>query len=199
MRLRAALALPVILAALPAAAHAGSFEDSVMAELNKVRAHPQALARELRHDEVAEARYSAGYGPLGQEDPEAVEDAIDFLMRQPPLPPLSWDHRLASSARTHVARQGPTGEIGHGPPGSFGQRMRRAGVWAGLEAETISYGQRTPHEVVRQLVIDSRVPGRGHRRDVFGQSFQAAGVACGAHAQWGSMCVIDFAGSFLKR
>ena len=29
--------------------------------------------------------------------------------------------------------------------------------------------------------------------------FQAAGVACGRHAQWGSMCVIDFAGAIVRR
>jgi uncharacterized protein YkwD len=198
MRPCAVLTALVILS-LAAPAAAGTYEDRVLAELNHVRAHPQALAHELRRAEVAEASYGDRDGPLAQEDPEAVEDAIAFLMRQRPLPPLAGDGRLAAAARDHVARQGPTGAVGHGPPGSLGRRLRAAGVWAGLEAESISYGQRSPHAVIRQLVIDSRVPGRGHRMDVFGPRFQAAGVACGAHAEWGSMCVIDFAGAIMKR
>jgi hypothetical protein len=198
MRLRAALlALCALSAAAPA--HAGAYEEDVLAELNRVRAAPRAFARELRRAEVAQARYERGFGPLGQEDPEAVEEAIDFLMRQPPLPPLESDRRLSAAARTHVRAQGPTGAIGHGPSGALGRRLRDQGVWAGLAAENISYGQSSPRDVIRQLVIDSRVPSRGHRANIFGQSYQAAGVACGDHARWGSMCVIDFAGAMRKR
>ncbi|MDB5446596.1 MAG: SCP-like extracellular [Phenylobacterium sp.] len=179
-------------------ARAGGFEDQVLTEVNQIRAHPQAYARELRHAEVAQARYGDGYG-MAQEDPDAVEDAIDFLMRQPPLPPLQADRRLAAAARAHVAAQGPRGDVGHGGPGALGQRLQSHGLWAGLAAETISYGQRSPRDVVRQLVVDSGVPNRGHRKDLFGHAFQAAGVACGRHAEWGSMCVIDFAGAIVRR
>lgn len=197
-----ALLLAPALFAAPTPLHAGPFETAVLAELNHARAHPQAYAHELRREEVAQARY--GYDPreargMSQEDPDAVEDAIDFLMRQPPLPPLAADARLAAAAREHAVRQGPTGEVGHGPPGSLGQRLQREGFFAGIEAESISYGQRSPRDVVRQLVIDSGVPSRAHRRDLFGHAFQAAGVGCGGHAEWGSMCVIDLAGAIMRR
>lgn len=197
------LLLPLLIAA-PTALHASEFESQVLAELNRIRAHPQAYARELRRQQVAQTRYGddaydGGGGGMSQEDPDAVEDAIDFLMRQRPLPPLADDGRLAAAARAHVARQGPTGDVGHGAPGALGQRLQRAGLFAGLEAETISYGQRTPDEVIRQLVVDSRVPSRGHRLDLFGHGYQAAGVACGRHAEWGSMCVIDLAGAIVRR
>ena len=124
---------------------------------------------------------------------------LEILMRQPPLPPLAHDSRLAAAARLHAVRQGPTGEVGHGRPGSLGERLQREGLFAGIEAESISYGQRTPREVVRQLVIDSRVPDRAHRKDLFGHAYQAAGVGCGPHAEWGSMCVIDMAGAIMRR
>jgi uncharacterized protein YkwD len=198
MRLRLGATVLFTLAAAHSA-HAGGFEDDVLAQLNKVRANPRAFAYELRRAEIAQARYAEGYGPLGQEDPGAVEEAIDFLMRQPPLPPLGPDRRLAAAARIHVERQGPGGGVGHGGPGAFRQRLRSEGVWAGISAETISYGQATPRDVIRQLVVDSRVPGRGHRLEIFGGAYQAAGVACGEHARWGSMCVIDFAGAIKRR
>ena len=200
MRARVPVLLGVLaplLVSLPTSLHAGEFESAVLAELNHIRAHPQAYARELRRGEVDRARY--GEDPGVQDDPDAVEEAIDFLLRQPPLPPLARDGRLAAAARTHVLRQGPSGEVGHGPPGALGARLQRQGLWAGLEAESISYGQRTPREVIRQLVVDSGVPDRAHRRDLFGRAYQAAGVACGPHAEWGSMCVIDLAGAIVRR
>jgi hypothetical protein len=196
------LLLAPALFAAPSPLHAGPFEDAVLSELNHARAHPQAYARELRREEVAQARYGdepRDFGGMAQEDPDAVEDAIDFLMRQAPLPPLAHDARLAAAARLHAERQGPTGEVGHGAPGSLGQRLQREGFFAGIEAESISYGQRTPRSVVRQLIVDSGVPDRAHRRDLFGHAYQAAGVGCGRHAEWGSMCVIDLAGAIMRR
>jgi hypothetical protein len=195
-----ALVAGQLILAAPTPAKAAGFDDAVFAEINQIRANPQAYARELRHQQVRDARYTDddGYGSAPQ-DPDAVEDAIGFLMRQPALPALSEDPRLAAAARSHVARQGPRGEVGHGAPGALGQRLQAQGLWAGLEAESISYGQRTPADVVRQLVVDSGVPNRGHRKDLFGQAYQAAGVACGRHAEWGSMCVIDFAGAIVRR
>jgi uncharacterized protein YkwD len=194
------LLAPALLVTAPRPAHAGGFEDAVLAELNRVRTNPQAYAQELRGREITPANYAMDADDgLDQEDPEAVADAIDYLMRQRPLPPLTQNGRLAAAADEHVATQGPTGEIGHGPPGNFAQRMRDEGVFAGIEAESISYGQPTPRDVIRQLIVDSGVPSRGHRKDLLGSAFQAAGVGCGRHAEYGSMCVIDLAGAMMTR
>ena len=192
------LLAPALISA-PGRGHAGEFDDAVLRELNQVRARPQAYARELRHEQVVQARYGEASGGMAQEDPEAVDDAIDFLMRQPPLPPLQRDSRLAAAAREYAARQGPSGEVGHGPPGSLGRRLQRQQLFAGIEAESISYGQDAPRDVIRQLVVDSGVPNRAHRKDLFGRAFQAVGVGCGPHAEWGSMCVIDLAGAIVRR
>ncbi|UAL11870.1 CAP domain-containing protein [Caulobacter segnis] len=175
---------------IPAIAHADDLEDAVLAEVNYVRAHPAEYARELRR---------APDWAFEQEEPGAVEEAIDFLERQPPLAPLKSDRRLDVAARQHAQRQAARGDVGHGPAGSLGVRLRAAGVFAGLSAENISYGSDDARAIVRQLVIDSRVAGRGHRRNIFTASYSAAGVACGGHRQWGSMCVIDFAGALMER
>ena len=106
---------------------------------------------------------------------------------------------MAAAAREYAARQGPSGEVGHGPPGSLGRRLQRQQLFAGIEAESISYGQDAPRDVIRQLVVDSGVPNRAHRKDLFGRAFQAVGVGCGPHAEWGSMCVIDLAGAIVRR
>jgi uncharacterized protein YkwD len=190
-----ALALSLLILA-PGAALAGDFDDEVLAEVNFARAHPAAYARELR-DETR--RPDDGYSSLAYEDRDAVEEAIDFLMRQTPLPPLQPDDRLAAAARAHTVSQGPRGELGHGAPGSLGQRLQHNGLWAGLAAEDISYGHDTARDVVRQLIIDSGVPNRGHRNNIFGRAYQVAGVGCGRHSVYGSMCVIDFAGALVQR
>lgn len=183
----AGLSAGLILAS-PAAAQ--GLAQAVLDELNYVRAHPADYAREL-----------ASAGPeLRGEDPEAVDDAIAFLSAQPALPPLREDPRLCGSARRHVDSQGPTGEVGHGGAGGgLSERLAHEGVHAGLAAENISYGYDAPRDVVRQLVVDSGVAGRGHRANIFGRNYQAAGVDCGPHRAYGAMCVIDFAGALLER
>ncbi|PIB93337.1 CAP domain-containing protein [Caulobacter sp. FWC2] len=190
LSVRAAVAFGAAFFLLPVAAHAADLDSDVLAELNYVRAHPAEYAQELR---------GAPEWTLRQEEPDAVEEAIAFLERQQPLAPLKGDRRLGAAALEHVRVQGPRGDVGHGAAGSLGQRLRDVGVYAGLAAENISYGYDDARAVVRQLVIDSRVVGRGHRRNIFTASYTAVGVACGGHRQWGSMCVIDFAGALMQR
>jgi uncharacterized protein YkwD len=190
VRFRAAAAALAAVFLLPVAAQAADLDADVLAELNYVRAHPTEYARELR---------GAPDWVLAQEEPGAVEEAINFLERQQPLTALKGDRRLGAAALEHVPVQGPRGDVGHGAVGSLGLRLRAAGVYAGLAAENISYGYDDARAVVRQLVIDSRVAGRGHRRNIFTASYTTAGVACGGHRQWGSMCVIDFAGALMER
>lgn len=186
MVLAPAIAGLFLLAQAPVA-QAAHLDDAVLDELNFARARPAEYARELRRDLDR------------SDDPAAVEEAIDFLDRQASLPPLEADRRVTAAARQHTASQGPRGEVGHGPAGALGRRLREQGVWAGLSAENISYGYDDPRDVVRQLIIDSGVPGRGHRRNIFGSAYQLAGVACGPHRAYGYMCVIDFAGALPPR
>lgn len=172
---------------LPLSAQAARLDEAVLDELNFARARPAEYARELRRE-------------LNRsDDPAAVEEAIDFLERQASLPPLESDRRVAAAARQHAQAQGARGDVGHGAAGGLGQRLRGQGVWAGLSAENISYGFDDARDVVRQLIIDSGVPGRGHRRNIFASGYQLAGVACGPHRAYGAMCVIDFAGALVPR
>jgi uncharacterized protein YkwD len=191
---RSAIVILVLALFAPASARAASFEDQVLSELNRARADPAALARELRETAAERAK-----GWDLSADPRALDEAIEFLARQPPLPPLQTNGRLAEAAFEHAAGQGPTGELGHGEAGALGQRLRGRGLWAGLSGETISYGQATPRDVVRQLIVDFGVPDRGHRQIIFSQGFEIAGVACGPHKAYGSMCVIDLAGALPPR
>jgi uncharacterized protein YkwD len=178
-------------AASPVAAAAPDVDAAVLAEVNFARANPQAYARALLAQPVSDWERGLAERP----DPAAYAEAVAFLLRQAPLPPLHADDRLAAAALEHVAAQGAAGQVGHaGPRGeAFDARLRRHGVEARMWGENIAYGPARPSDVVRELIIDSGVPDRGHRRNIFYADFAAAGVSCGPHRDYAAMCVMDFA------
>ena len=202
MRLQSICAMLAALAlqgsAAIAAAPPPSREAAVLAELNFARTQPQAYIRHLR-EVAAESERSGRYSNPADGDDGALEEAIHFLERQAPAPPLAPEGRLQESARDHVLAQGQTGDVGHGEAGlGFSERLKRRGVFAGITAEDIAYGYDRPRDIVAQLVIDRGVRGRGHRVNIFEPAFRVAGVACGPHPSYGELCVIDFATALMR-
>ena len=170
-------------AALARSPHSGGgeLEPAVLAEINWVRAHPGEYAEQLRD------------APESQ----ATDEAIDYLERRAPAPPLQFNAGLRISAARHAVDEGEHGAFTHtGSDGSSaGQRMHRAGVWAGMMAEEMSAGEETADDIVRQLIIDEDVPDRGHRNDLMDPFLKQAGVGCASHPVYGVICVIDLASS----
>ena len=199
--LTAALCLSL---AVPAFAHAqtdmDALNEAVAREVNFARTKPLAYADTLRpyralfHGKVV--KLAGQIHPiLTDEGAPAVDEAIAFLERQQPLGVLGTDARLARAAQDHVKNQGPTGQIGHtGTDGAIlPDRIERYGAWVGVIAEDIGYGYATGKEVVRQLIVDDGVADRGHRVNIFNPRLRLIGVACGPHARYETMCVLDFA------
>ena len=69
-------------------------------------------------------------------------------------------------------------------------RMRRHGRWSAT-GEAIAYGPHRAEDVVLQLIIDDGVPDRGHRQAVFSARYRYAGVACGPHPRYRTLCVVE--------
>lgn len=193
----------MLAALLPVAAAlampASSLEREIVTELNFARQHPRRYAGRLREYR----RYFRGKivhypakpeGLRTAEGVAAVDEAIAFLERQPPVPPLSPARLLAEAAGAHVAEQGPRGATGHFSKNGDDprDRVRRRGG-GDYVAETITYGPPTAIEVVRQLIVDDDVPNRGHRRTVFSAEMRFVGVGCGPHRTYRVMCVAEFA------
>lgn len=170
----------------------------IVAELNAARTNPAAYARKAkalralyrgdrieRPGEVAE---------ITREGTAAVDEAIAFLERQAPLPPLRDSPLLARAAADHAGEQARTGEVAHaGADGSSpADRMRRHGRWSAT-GEAIAYGRDRAGDVVLQLIIDDGVPDRGHRTILFNPAYTLAGAACAPHPVWRRACVLDFA------
>lgn len=187
--------LPVVAAFTPAP----SLERDMVAELNFARTRPQRYAEQLRDYR----RYFRGKivrypgkleGLRTAEGVAAVDEAIAFLERQTPVGPLAPAPLLARAASDHVADQGPRGATGHHSRNGDDprDRVRRRGG-GNYVAETITYGPPSAVEVVRQLIVDDAVPGRGHRRTVFAAEMRFVGVGCGPHKVYRVMCVAEFA------
>ena len=197
----AALAL-ALAAATPtrAAIDLDSLDDAVAAEVNFARTMPRTYAETLKpyralfRGKLVKSP-SHAHPVRTDEGVAAVDEAIAFLQRQPPVRPLSPNAVLARSAADHVKDQGPTGRIGHtGSDGSIlPDRIERYGAWVGVIAEDIGYGYANGPEVVRQLIVDDGVADRGHRVNIFNPRLRLIGVACGPHALYETMCVLDFA------
>lgn len=158
---------------------------AVLAEIDFARTKPGQFAQILRQ---------------GPRTP-ATDEAIGFLEHQAPLPPLTENPALGRVAAALAADEGPRGLVGHtGSDGSStSDRMHRAKVWASIMAEDISVGQTTAAGLVSQLVIDEGVPTRAHRADIFHPLLKSAGVACGPHALYREMCVIDLTSAIVAR
>ncbi len=194
---RAAAALVACCLALPAAASETSLEAEVLARINYVRAHPREYARQLReYRRHFEGRVlhlpGDANGTVTREGVDAVDEAIDFLERQTPLTNLELGQLLMLAAQDHADEQGEAGATGHRSPDGLspGERVKRRGgdIYVG---ESISYGFDDAEAVVRQLVIDDGVPGRGHRALLFGSDFRFAGVGCAPHRMMRHLCVVD--------
>src|SRR3984893_9639169 len=197
MRL-AITALPVafpfqFLAAKPPAPATDSEQVSaaaVLREINLARENPSlyaTLAAESRPFHMIE------HG-------RAVDEAVRFLAKARPLPPLTISSGMCRAAADHCAEQ-VAGQLGHdgNDRSSPGERIGRYGSWSSTWGENISYSQKTARGVVLALIIDDGVRSRGHRKNIFNPKFNCAGAAFGAHARYRTVCTIDFAGGYAER
>ncbi|ATY31526.1 CAP domain-containing protein [Sphingomonas psychrotolerans] len=190
------IALAIAAAFAPAQS---SLEREIVAELNFARAHPRRYANRLRdyrrHFRGKIVHYPGKpEGLRTAEGVAAVDEAIAFLERQVPAETLAPAPLLTRAAGDHVADQGPRGATGHFSKNGEDprDRVRRRGG-GDYVAETITYGPPSAAEVVRQLIVDDAVPGRGHRRTVFAAEMRFVGVRCGPHQTYRVMCVAEFA------
>jgi uncharacterized protein YkwD len=175
----------------------------VLAEINLARQNPKRYADHLR--EFRKWFHGKSYRLPGtgarvdtREGGRAVDEAIRFLTRQRPLPPLYWEEGLREAADDLAMEEGLTGAVGHRGESTGGprERIESHGEWRGTIGENIFYGPGDARQVVISLIVDDGVPDRGHRKNIFSPKFAKAGVACGPHPDFRTVCVIDFAGDF---
>jgi uncharacterized protein YkwD len=172
----------------------------IVAELNKARSNPSAYADWL---ETLRPYYSENVLRLPGEDrirtqsgTAALDSAIAFLRQLQPLPTLTLSPGMSRGAQDHVNDLGSVGAIGStgSDNSSAGDRVNRYGKWGTSITELTSYGKRTASAAVVFLVLNDRL-----RAEMFNSTFQVLGVACGTHANQGTMCVLDYAGTYVEQ
>jgi uncharacterized protein YkwD len=191
-------AIFVLLGGGPAAVAETPFEHQVLVALNAARTDPAAYAEGLKRYRTYFRGNVLRYPGLDaemetQEGVKVVDEAIDFLGRQAALAPVQAAPLFAASAADLVADQAQGGTGHESSDGATpADRARRHGG-GGYIAEVIAYGPIDADDVVRQLVIDDGVADRGHRNIIYSPELRFAGVACGPHPEYRTMCVIDLA------
>ena len=192
--------------AVSAEAAPADLARQVLAETNIARTNPRRYAgyiKEFRGRFLGKTYRTPGSAAMvvTSEGVAALDEAIEVLSRQRPVPALSWSPGLARAAADLVREQSGTGDTGHdgGSSGDIRERIERHGTWMGRIAENIGYGPDTARLMVMELIIDDGVPDRGHRKNIFNAAFKTAGVACGPHPRYRNMCVTDFASVFKNK
>lgn len=177
-------------------------EWEVILETSLARQNPKAYAgylRQYRQSHLGGLEFSTSRGVLiTSEGVQAVDEAIAFLEKQPALGKLSPSWGLTRAARDHADDIGKSGQVGHtGSDRSRSvERVERYGQWDALTGENIQFGHGSARDIVMQLIVDDGVPDRGHRKNIFNETFKVAGLAIRPHKQYGSCCVIEYASGF---
>lgn len=198
------LAMAAGAAVLPPSRVAAStgYERAVLDALNVARADPATYAHGLEdYRRLYQGRFVHLPGdPVLERTREGiapVTETIAFLTTRATMTKLQPSDVLAATAADHVRAQAASGATGHGERGGIGPLDRfRAHGGGGQLSEVIAYGPRDPADMIRQLFIDDGVAGRGHRRILVDPSLRYAGVACGPHRIYRTMCVIDLSRSW---
>ncbi len=179
-------------------------ELALIAELNEARADPRGYLPRLRD---YRARFEGLYWRVAndivmvtQEGAAPVDEAIAFMERQPPLPPLFPVPGLSRAAADHVRDIGPKGVLGHGGSDGSGvaERVARYGRWLEVVGENIGYGPGDARLLVIRQIVDDGVPDRGHRSGIFEPRYRVVGQACGVHrGAFEQVCVTVLAAGFV--
>ena len=177
-------------------------EQDLLTEINQARANPGTYASYLAN--LKPFFNGKQYQPTGrpalttQEGWAAVEEAINFLRATKPLTPLTSSTGLSLSAQSHVKDQSGSGSTGHkGTDNSLiEQRVKPFGNWQGAIGENLTYGNDSARERVLTWLIDDGFASRGHRRRLLSSDYKVAGLSCGPHPEFGTMCCLTLAGGF---
>jgi len=180
-------------------------EQDVLNEINQARLHPEEYISYL--EGLKPFFKGKQYIPKGQpalmtnEGWDAVEDAIRFLRAAKPQQPLTVSNGLCLAALDHVRDQSGTGATGHrgANNGLIEERLKSYGIWEGGVGENLSYGNESARERVLTWLIDDGVSSRGHRTRLLSADYKVAGLSCGAHPEYGTMCVVTLAGGFVDQ
>jgi len=175
--------------------------SNILRLLNRARRNPRSMLTLLDkrwhkidvHDRIAKDK---GVYLQLTEGRKGVEECMRFMRLQTPVHELELSDELCQAAQDHVNDIGPKGHTGHtGTDGSITwDRVNRYCEWRKACAENIDYMSHSAPEIVLSMLVDDDVPSRGHRKNILSKEFTRVGIAYGPHRDFGTICVLVFAG-----
>ena len=184
------------------ASYLTTLEKDVVYEINLFRSNPADYAEKYiaplaKHYRNTLLNYPGETVTIRtHEGLSALKECVRVLKKAKPVGILSPNKALSKAARDHQKDQERTGKTGHtgGDRSDVKERIERYGTWQFTIAENIAYGNSSARQIVIFLLIDDGVRSRGHRKNLLNDNFKTVGIACGEHAKYRTMCVMDFAG-----
>ena len=129
------------------------------------------------------------------EGPKGVEDAIQFLKNQKPLPELKFNEALSKAAMDHANDIGQFGLTGHegSRDSTLFERIEKYIEWDGACAENLDFGFKNAENIIINLLIDDGCEERYQRNNLFNPIYKYIGVGCGKHRDYGYCAVFVYA------
>jgi len=117
---------------------------------------------------------------INEEELKAIESLIADLKAMKPLSILKPSKRIYNAAKKHALDQMPTGTMNHlGTDGSWPwDRIKKFAPEMEEGNENIACGENIALEVVIQLLIDSGIPGYGHRKTLLNPKWTHCACYC---------------------
>lgn len=156
--------------------------------VNDIRANPSKYAPRIQTlylDHFDERGVNKRTGFKANEGIEVYKEAMKFLEKQTPLPPLKLDVGLTAAAYLHSDYMAEINELTHrGRNGTTSKQ--RAFEFGDFSEGTLAVGENilnektiVPEEFFLQFIIDDGSPGRGHREVFFDTDYAFLGMEIG--------------------
>jgi uncharacterized protein YkwD len=178
-----------------------SLKESIITEHNRLRQNPKKyipiLEQHIHYfNKNLFTKPGTNTAIITQEGPTALQNAIEFLRKQKPIFPLTYDVPLSNASQSHADDISVNGI--DGPIGSDGKsnedRVNNYVKWDKAIAENIDFGNRTAEDVMLSLLIDDGDEERVHRNVMFNKQLKYFGVGVSEHKEYGICVVIDYIG-----
>lgn len=174
-------------------------EGALLKELNRARTHPHEYADILERDRKP---YFDGKNLklpnsnvilVTEEGVGAVNEAIDFLRKQKPLPPFGLSPGMTKSAREAIEEVGKIGDTAC-------ESIKRFDQYGRFEQEAVeiaSFGTSDAKEIVIRFLVCDGSSDRIQRAYIFEPIYGAIGLSVGEHnSQYKTMACINFTKMF---
>ena len=173
-------------------------EQELFLQLNQLRANPSNFLSKLRDsskyfkDKIYHVPDEAPIQTF--EGASSLNDAIQFLKKQKPLPELTLNKDISQACKDHLNDIGPKGLTTHeGSDGSnIGERIEKYCEWDGATAQNLDFGFKKPENILLNMIIDDGVKERYQRLNLFNPEFKFVGIAIAPHKEYEICVAIGF-------